>query len=126
MARRRAAYRPADSEAANQGRGKNKGNTVLIFDDNKVTADALSDLLWQPPEWTDDYYVKQKKQNRLDQIVDTTFTIRSHHAGLVADLFALVFRRYADMKDFGKPEEWEGEQALIEENGARSVLVQRG
>ena len=59
----------------------------------------------------------QKKQNRLDQIVDTTFSIKSHHAGLVqvADLFAFIFRRYAEMKDFGRSEEWAGEQALIEE-----------
>jgi putative DNA methylase len=70
-------------QKANQGTDKNKGHTFLIFDDNKARADALSDLLWQPPEWTDDYYGKQKKQARLDQIVDTTFSIKSHHAGLV-------------------------------------------
>ncbi len=103
-------------QKTNQVRDKNKGHTFLIFDDNKAKADTLSDLLWQPPEWTDDYYDKQKKQNRLDQIVDTTFSIKSHHAGLVqvADLFAFVFRRYAEMKDFGKPEEWAGERGLIE------------
>lgn len=104
-------------QKANQGRNKNKGNTVLIFDDNKAKADTLSDLLWQPPEWTDDYYGKQKKQNRLDQIVDTTFSIKSHHAGMVqvADLFAFIFRRFAEMKDFGIQEEWVGGQALIED-----------
>ena len=104
-------------QKSHQGKDKNKGHTFLIFDDNKAKADALSDLLWQPPEWTDDYYAKQKKQNRLDQIVDTTFSIKSHHAGLVqvADLFAFIFRRYAEMKDFGRSEEWAGEQALIEE-----------
>ncbi|HXF89624.1 MAG TPA: DUF3800 domain-containing protein [Xanthobacteraceae bacterium] len=104
-------------QKSHQNKDKNKGHTFLIFDDNKVKADALSDLLWQPPEWTDDYYDRQKKQGRLDQIVDTTFSIKSHHAGLVqvADLFAFIFRRYAEMKDFEKPEEWAGEQALIEE-----------
>lgn len=103
-------------QKANQAKDKNKGHTFLIFDDNKAKADALSDLLFQPPEWTDDYYDKGKKQARLDQIVDTTFSIKSHHAGLVqvADLFAFMFRRYAEMTDFGKPEEWAGEQALID------------
>jgi hypothetical protein len=103
-------------QKANQGKDKNKGHTFLIFDDNKAKADALSDLLWQPPEWTDDYYDRGKKQSRLDQIVDTTFSIKSHHAGLVqvADLFAFIFRRHAEMKDFGQPEEWSGEQALID------------
>jgi hypothetical protein len=99
-------------QKANQGSAKNKGHTILIFDDNKVKADPLSELLWQPPEWSDDYYKKTTKQIRLNQIVDTTFTIKSHHAGLVqvADLFAFIFRRYSEMKDFGKREEWLGEQ----------------
>jgi hypothetical protein len=111
-------------QKANQGKDKNKGHTFLIFDDNKAKADALSDLLWQPPEWTDDFYGKQKKQGRLDQIVDTTFSIKSHHAGLVqvADLFAFIFRRHAEMKDFGQPEEWPGEQALI--NGYLTTLTE--
>ncbi|GIX16209.1 MAG: hypothetical protein KatS3mg119_0395 [Rhodothalassiaceae bacterium] len=102
-------------QKAHQKKSKNKGHTFLIFDDNKMKADNLSELLWQPPEWTDDYYDRKKKQIRLDQIVDTTFTIKSHHAGLVqvADLFAFIFRRYAEMKDFGMPEGWAGEQALI-------------
>jgi hypothetical protein len=117
-------------QKSHQGKDKNKGHTFLIFDDNKAKADALSDLLWQPPEWTDDYYAKQKKQNRLDQIVDTTFSIKSHHAGLVqvADVFAFIFRRYAEMNDFGKPEEWAGEQALIEDYVATlsSRLLPRG
>jgi hypothetical protein len=112
-------------QKANQGRAKNKGNTILIFDDNKAKADALSELLWQPPNWTDDYYDKGPRQGRLDQIVDTTFSIKSHHAGLVqvADLFAFIFRRYSEMKDFGKGEEWAGEQALIE--GYANTLTTR-
>jgi hypothetical protein len=35
-------------QKANQGRAKNKGHTILIFDDNKAKADSLSELLWQP------------------------------------------------------------------------------
>jgi hypothetical protein len=112
-------------QKANQGKDKNKGHTFLIFDDNKAKADALSDLLWQPPNWTDDFYGKEKKQHRLDQIVDTTFSIKSHHAGLVqvADLFAFIFRRYAEMKDFGQPQEWPGEQTLID--GYVTTLTER-
>jgi Protein of unknown function (DUF3800) len=112
-------------QKTNQGRPKNKGHTILIFDDNKAKADALSELLWRPPEWTDDYYTKATKQSRLDQIVDTTFTIKSHHAGLVqvADLFAFIFRRYSEMKDFGRCEEWSGEQTLIE--GYAASLARR-
>jgi Protein of unknown function (DUF3800) len=112
-------------QKANQGKSKNKGHTFLIFDDNKAKADDLSDLLWEPPAWSDDYYGKQKRQVRLDQIVDTTFSIKSHHAGLVqvADLFAFIFRRYAEMRDFGIPEEWAGEQGLID--GYVTTLTER-
>jgi hypothetical protein len=31
-----------------------------------------------------------------------------------ADLFAFIFRRYAELVEFGGKEEWEGERELIE------------
>lgn len=107
-------------QKAHQAESANKGATFLIFDDNKVMADRLSELLWQPPQWTDSFYERGKKQSRLDQIVDTTFHIKSHHAGLVqvADLFAFIFRRYAELASFNLPEEWRGERALIEKHAA--------
>ena len=104
-------------QKANHKTGNNKGHTFLIFDDNKVKADALSDLLWKPPAWTDDYYDRKKGQDPLDQIIDTTFSIKSHHAGSVqvADLFAFILRRYAEIEDCGAEEEWPGEKALIDD-----------
>ena len=103
-------------QKANQTSGKHKGHTFLIFDDNKIKADKLSNLLWKPPTWTDDYYDRKRKQAPLDQIIDTTFSIKSHHAGLVqvADLFAFIFRRYAEIEDYGAKEEWTGEKSLID------------
>lgn len=98
-----------------QGIPNNKGHTFLIFDENKAGADALSELLWDPPSWTDDYYGRGKKQDALDQLVDSAFTVKSHHAGLVqvADLFAYIFRRHCELNDFGLAEEWAGERELI-------------
>lgn len=112
-------------QKANQGMFRHKGHTFLIFDDNKMKADKLSELLWQPPEWTDDYYGKGKKQERLDQIIDTTFSIKSHHAGLVqvADLFAFILRRYVEIEDFRAAEEWPGEKALL--HGYVATLAER-
>lgn len=103
-------------QKANQGKAKNKGNTLLIFDENKKKADCLSEFLWLPPEWTDDYYDRERKQVRFDQIIDTTFTIKSHHAGLVqvADLFAFIFRRYSELHDYGEEEEWPGERSVMD------------
>jgi hypothetical protein len=40
-------------QKTNQGREKNKGHTFIIIDENKAKADALSELLWQPPSWSD-------------------------------------------------------------------------
>ena len=36
-----------------QGLDKNKGHTVIIFDENKLKADKLNEVLFGPPEWTD-------------------------------------------------------------------------
>ena len=112
-------------QKANQKTGKNKGRTFLIFDDNKQKADKLSDLLWKPPSWTDSYYDRKKRQDPLDQIIDTTFSIKSHHAGLVqvADLFAFILRRYAEIEDYGEGEGWPGEKNLL--NGYVDSLAGR-
>lgn len=96
--------------------GKNKGHTVLIFDENKMKADRLNAVLFTPPEWTEPYYDKKRKKQPLDQIVDSAFFTKSHHAGLaqVADLFAFVFRRYAELAEYGVKPEYESELADID------------
>lgn len=99
-----------------QGQSKNKGHTFLLVDENKKDADRLAELLFTPPSWTDDYYSRGKKQARLDQLIDSAFAVKSHHAGLVqvADLYALMFRRYAELHDYGQAEAWDGERSLID------------
>lgn len=99
-----------------QGEPNNKGRTVLLIDDNKQFADHLAEVLWAPPAWTDTYYQKGRRQEQLDQIVDSAFAVKSHHAGLIqiADLFALVFRRFAELRDYGQAEEWAGERDYVD------------
>jgi hypothetical protein len=101
----------------NQKHSNNKGHTFLVFDENKMAADQLSELLWEPPGWTDDYYGRKKKQEAMDQLIDTAFTAKSHQAGLVqvADLFAYLLRRYAELNDYAAAEEWEGEKSFVAE-----------
>lgn len=112
-------------QKAHQNQKNNKGKTLLLIDDNKRFADHLSELLFAPPEWTDSYYDRGKKQECLDQIVDSAFAVKSHHAGLVqvADLFALVFRRFAELNDYGSPEVWTGERVFI--SGLVEILKTR-
>lgn len=102
-------------QKAHQPLTNNKGHTFLIFDENKTKSDRLPELLYDPPEWTDSYYDREKKQARLDQVIDSAFFVKSHHAGLcqVADLFSFVFRRYSEMIDFGKAEVFDGEREVI-------------
>ncbi len=108
-----------------QGKKSNKGHTFLIFDENKKMADDLAELLFKPPGWTDTYYGRAKGQGQLDQLIDSAFTVKSHHAGLVqvADLYAFILHRYAELHDFVAAEEWDGERALID--GYVKTLVSR-
>ena len=46
-------------QKANQTSGNNMGTSFLIFDDNKVRADMLSNLICKTP-WTNDCYGRQK------------------------------------------------------------------
>lgn len=80
-------------------------------------ADRLNEVLFNPPTWTDLYYQRERKQDSLDQIVDSAFFTKSHHAGMVqvADLFAFVFRRYAELTDYRAEPVCEGELENIED-----------
>lgn len=90
---------------------KRKGSTFLVFDEHQRHADRLAELLFEPPEWTDAYYDRNKRQERLDQVIDTAFYARSHHVGLVqvADLFAFLFRRFSELQDYGQEPSYAGE-----------------
>ena len=113
-----------------QGLDKNKGHTVIPFDENKLKADKLNEVLFGPPEWTEPYYDKTKKHQPLDQIIDSAFFTKSHHAGLaqVADLFAFAFRRYAELTEYEIQPEYPGElvdiQAIVQCLAAH--LIARG
>jgi len=93
----------------------NKGKTLLIFDQQKEFEKQVSRILAFPPPWTDEYYEWDGEGDRLDQIIDTAYFIRSHHASFVqvADLIAYAVRKYVELKA-GEPEKYEGELKKIE------------
>jgi len=92
-----------------------KGQTYLVLDENKAKIDTFSEMLFDPPAWSDTFYARGKKQEALDHVIDSAFFAKSHHVGLVqvADVFAFIFRRYAELTDCGIPEEYDGEAAEI-------------
>lgn len=60
-----------------------KGNTVLIFDNEERERLYFTDLIRNCPDWTDSYYSRKKKQEKLDQIVDVPHFVDSKHVGLI-------------------------------------------
>lgn len=79
---------------------KNKGNTVFIFDDQKFDNNRLINLIKDPPNWTDTYYRRDKKQAQFSQIIDVPYFGNSHHVGLIqiADFVSFFIRRFTEIQ----------------------------
>jgi hypothetical protein len=80
---------------------KNKGNTLLIFDNEQREQMRFTDVLLRPPEWSGQYYEKKKKQEPLDQVIDVPYFGDSQEVSLIqlADFLAFFLRRYAEIKE---------------------------
>ena len=112
-------------QKAHKGQAKNKGHTFLIFDENKQKVDTLPKLLNEAPAWTDSYYNRAKKSDPLDQVIDTAFFAKSHIVGLVqvADFFAFVLRRYAELEQWKMAEKVTGEADFIRERAKQLAAL---
>lgn len=79
---------------------KNKGNTVLIFDNEEREKVRFTDLALNPPEWTDTYYNRGKKQEKLDQIIDVPHFVDSKEVGLIqlADFICFFLRKHIELQ----------------------------
>ena len=80
---------------------KNKGKTVIIFDNEVKEADKFIKLILNPPTWTELYYNRKKKQDPLDQIIDVPYYGDSRDVSLIqiADLVAYLLRVYIELKE---------------------------
>jgi len=101
---------------ANRNIKANKGKTIMIFDRGAGHEIALANLLVSPPTWSDTYYAREKKEEALGEIIDTSFFVDSSHAPLIqlADTVAFIIRRYAEMNDIDPKERYPGEFSRIE------------
>jgi hypothetical protein len=92
---------------------KNKGNTVLIFDNKVNDQSAFTKLLLNPPVWSDTYYSKAKRQEQLDQIVDVPHFVDSKQVGLIqlADFLCYFLRRHIKFALGLKQAKYQGEDA---------------
>lgn len=95
---------------------KNKGLSVLIFDDNQAELPRLSDFLLSSTPDVDAYYERKRRAEPFDQIIDTAFSIKSDHSHLVqiSDACAFALRRRAELELGGKQEAWQGELAFYQ------------
>lgn len=79
--------------------GKTRGHTFFVFDNEERERMRFTDLIANPPAWTDSYYSKAKKQSRLDQIVDVPYFGDSKEVHLLqlADFLAFFIRKHAEI-----------------------------
>lgn len=101
-------------------KGKNrklntKENFVLVFDNEYRDQKHFTDLILNPPDWTDSYYNKQIKQEKFNQIVDVPHFVDSKDVGLIqlADFVCFFLRRYIELKLGLKTESYAGELEKI-------------
>lgn len=101
-------------QCAHAGLKRGKGVTLLVLDEGKDVA-TLNGALWQPTSWACSYYGGVARRGALGQLFDVAFTVKSHHAGLVqiADLYAAIFRRYAELES-GDAEDFASERTLFQ------------
>jgi glutathione S-transferase len=87
-------------QKAHQRVPKNKGHTLLVFDNEERERLRFTDLLQRPPDWSDEYYERKMDQAPLDQVVDVPYFADSRDVGLLqmADLAAFFLRRFAELE----------------------------
>lgn len=78
-----------------------KGHTIFVFDNEERERMRFTDLIARPPEWSDTYYDRGRKQEQLDQIVDVPYFGDSREVPLIqlADMMSFFLRRYAEMSE---------------------------
>jgi hypothetical protein len=95
----------------------NKGKTLLIFDEQDHFEDQLSDLIFNPPDFIDEFvhFNPKKDKCRLCQIIDTAFFVKSHHSSMtqVVDIVAYLFRLHIEFKSYGSDEAYSGEAQKV-------------
>jgi hypothetical protein len=94
-----------------------KGNTIVIYDSEKREEIAFTDLVTNPPNWSDSYYSRQKKSKPLNQIIDVPYFADSRDVALIqlADFLSFFIRRYVEIKEELTTIRYDGEDARLEE-----------
>lgn len=119
--------------------GRNKGHTVVVFDDNYYLP-KVSACLRQADPWFDALYKRRIKKHtkgkdrmvwqpvhpdaRFEQIINFAFSIKSEYSPFVqtADMISYIYKRHLELAD-SKNEKWPGEKdyynSLVEKLDAK-------
>lgn len=94
---------------------RNKGHTVLVFDNENKEQKRFTDLILNCPEWTDTYYSRKKNQEKLDQIVDVPHFVDSQDVGLIqaADFLCFFLRKHIELNQGLVEEAYRDEKAKV-------------
>lgn len=108
-------------ERFKSGTKKNKGKTLVVFDEQHAHDGSIIKLIESDLTFTDGYtgykVSRSKKQPpRLDEIIDVPFFSKSHLSTLIqlSDLVAFIVNRYILLTVFGKEESYTNEIKQIE------------
>lgn len=87
----------------------------MVFDAHEKDEKGYSELLLNPPEWTDTYYSRGRRQKRLDQIIDVPHFVDSAYVGMIqlADCISYFLRRYVEIVEGAIPPRYDGENEIV-------------
>lgn len=107
-------------ERFKSGTKKNKGKTLVVFDEQHAHDGSIIKLIESDLSFTDGYTGyklsrKKKQPPRLNEIIDAPFFSKSHLSTLIqlSDLVAFIVNRYILLTVFGKAESYENELKQI-------------
>jgi hypothetical protein len=86
-------------QKAHQSYKKNKGNSILIFDNKVTDQKSFTCLLLNSPDWSDTYYSRKTKDEKLNQIIDVPHFVDSKQVELIqlADFCCYFLRLYLEI-----------------------------
>lgn len=103
-----------------KGKNNNKGQTIMVFDEQKKHDNRLIKLLEDDLSYTDKYTChvippRKKPEPRLNRIVDIPHFSKSHMTVLIqiADIAAYVVNRHIQLKNNIGPKERNEERKII-------------
>lgn len=102
-------------QKAHQTHEKTKGNTIFIFDNESKEEKHFVDLVRKSPEWSYEYYAKNKKDEPLNQIVDAPYFADSQDVILIqlADVVSFFLRRFAEIREGVVPAKYADEDLKV-------------